>query len=324
MPHSHDAHIAALRQRVTEALAVLVPDGKPAELYDSARYCLTGGGKRIRPLLTLLSAEAFGVETDKALPAALALEIFHTFTLVHDDIMDHADSRRGTPTVHVVWGEDTAVLCGDYLLGMAYGQLSRLQSTRIGRVVQTFSDTVSRLCEGQALDKIFEERRDVSVADYLDMVDRKTGALLQAALEIGGLAGSADDEDLLALRRVGRELGRAFQIRDDLLDLVAKDTRWGKRIGGDLVEGKKTLLLLETLRIADDDERAWFARIVEGNGLPPEDIPEARERMERLGVLEMARAAIDRHSDAAVKELVALPGTVALEQLIRGMQARAH
>ncbi len=324
MPQSHDVHIAALRQRITEALAVLVPHGNPAELYDSARYCLTGGGKRIRPILTLLSAEAFGVDTDDALPAALALEIFHTFTLVHDDIMDHADSRRGRPTVHVVWGEDTAVLCGDYLLGLGYDQLSRLPSTRIRRVVRTFSDTVSRLCEGQALDKIFEERRDVSVEDYLDMVDRKTGALLQAALEIGGLTGSADDEDLLALRRVGRELGRAFQIRDDLLDLVARDTRWGKRIGGDLVEGKKTLLLLETLRIANNDEHAWFSRIIEDNGLPPEDIPEARDRMERLGVLEMARAAIDRHSDAAVEELVALPETDALEQLIRGMQARAH
>lgn len=324
MPHPHDAHIATLRQRVTEALAVLVPHGDPAELYDSARYCLTGGGKRFRPILTLLAAEVFGVDTDDALPAALALEIFHTFTLVHDDIMDHADSRRGRPTVHIVWGEDTAVLCGDYLLGLAYDQLSRLPATRIRRVVRTFSDTVSRLCEGQALDKIFEERRDVSVEDYLDMVDRKTGALLQAALEIGGLTGNADDEDLLALRRVGRELGRAFQIRDDLLDLVARDARWGKRIGGDLVEGKKTLLLLEALRIAENDEHAWFARIVEDNGLPPEDIPEARDRMERLGVLETARAAIDRHSDAAVEALAALPETDALEQIIRGMQARAH
>lgn len=320
-------HVGRLRALVNEALPALVSPKEPASLYEPVRYVLEGEGKRLRPVLLLLAAEVFGVEAERALPAALAVEVFHNFTLVHDDIVDHADARRGRPTVHVVWNADTAILCGDYLMGLSYELLARTETPRLPQLMQVFSEMMTRLCEGQSLDKDFETREAVSVADYLHMIDSKTGALLRAVLELGGVVGGADDGQRAALRAIGEETGRAFQIQDDLLDLVAEDDRWGKTIGGDLMEGKKTLLLLEALERAQGDERAWFARIRHGHGLPAGEIEEARARMQRLGVLDEARAAVFRHTAAALGHLEALPQNAAVDTirwLIQQMQARMH
>ena len=320
-------HVDRLRSLIDEALETLVPEEKPAGLYDPVRYVLAGQGKRFRPLLLLLAAEAFGADAQRALPAALAVEVFHNFTLVHDDIMDNAKERRGRPTVHVVWEEDTAILCGDYLMGLSYELLARVETTQLAEMMRVYASMVARLCEGQTLDKSFETRDDVTVADYIHMIDCKTGALLQASLELGGLIGGATDAQRILLQTVGREAGRAFQIQDDLLDLVAADARWGKQIGGDLIEGKKTLLLLEALERAEGAEYAWFARILHEDGLPAHEVEEARSRMERLGVLDAAREAVLRHSTTALDQLEALPRQEAIETLgwlIRRMQARMH
>ena len=322
-----EAHVERLRALVNEALPEVAAEAEPAALYAPVRYVLAGEGKRLRPVLLLLVAEAYGAASEDALPAALAVEAFHNFTLVHDDIMDHADTRRGRPTTHVRWDESTAILAGDLLLGRAYELLSRTEGVPLRRLLPPFHRMMTRLCEGQARDKAFETRADVSVADYLRMIEDKTGALLELVFVLGGLIGQAGGADVEALRAAGGHLGRAFQIQDDLLDLTAEDTRWGKQIGGDLVEGKKTLLLLRALEQSEGAERAWFARIVEGGGLPPAEVAEARDRMRRLGVLQEAEAAVKRHSRAALKQLSVLPDGPAARttrRLIQRMQARGH
>jgi geranylgeranyl diphosphate synthase, type II len=320
-------HLEGLRQRVEDGLRGLEVPPEPAALYDPVRYALAGEGKRLRPALVLLAAEACGGDPEDALPAALSTEVFHTFTLVHDDIMDAASERRGRPAVHVAYGDATAILAGDYLMGLAYDLLARTPTDDLAGLVRTFHVMVARVCEGQALDGAFEARDAVSVEEYLDMIGRKTGALLVCALELGGRAVGADDEALETLCEGGHALGRAFQIQDDLLDLTADDAGWGKAVGGDLVQGKKTLLLLRALERAEGEEHAWFQRITTGGGLPPAEVPEARARMERLGVLAEAAEAVRRHSEAAAHAFERLPDTEArdtLAWLARQLAARVR
>ena len=323
------AYVRSLTGRVEAELQTLLLPDEPAELYEPVRYVLAGGGKRIRPALVLLAAEAFGGEEAlvRVMPAALAVEVFHNFTLVHDDIMDHADERRGRPAVHVRWDEPTAILSGDLMMGLSYDLLAQVETGRTAEVIRIFHRMVTRLCEGQALDMAFEQRTDVSVVAYIDMIERKTAALLEAALDIGALIGGADEDARANLRRVGRDLGRAFQIQDDLLDLTADDAKWGKTIGGDLLEGKKTFLLLRALECAEGEERAWFARIVEENGVAPEAVQEAHSRMEVLGVLEDARGVVERHYRAGLAGLDALPpgpAASALRGVVEGLMQRGR
>lgn len=342
-----EARVQRLRERVNDALAELEPQEEPALLYDPVRYVLDGDGKRLRPVLLLLVAEAFGAETDDALPAALAVEVFHNFTLVHDDVMDHAEERRGRPAVHRQWDTGTALLAGDLLLVRAYELLAEAAAasdTDLAVLMRPFRRMARRLCEGQALDKTFETQAAVSVEEYLEMIDGKTGALLGATFELGGRCGAAGPGRAEALREAGAALGRAFQIQDDLLDLTADPERWGKPVGGDLREGKKTFLLLRAReRAAENDDgeaRAFFERAAEGR-LAPDEIGEARDWMGQLGVLSDARRAVARHTEAARAHLGrALPGEEddraeedpseddpaagTLHWLIGKMQARLH
>lgn len=321
------AHVETLRAQVNDALGSLVPDEDPALLYAPARYVLEGEGKRVRPVLLLLAAEAFGTAPSAAMPAALAAEVFHNFTLVHDDIMDHADARRGRPTVHQQWDPETAILTGDYLMARSYRLLCEVDTDQLPALLATYHTMVERLCKGQALDKAFETQHGVSVEQYLRMIDCKTGALLEAVLDMGGILGGAGADARAALQTIGRQMGRAFQIQDDLLDLTADSDRWGKAVGGDLVEGKKTFLLLRALEQAEGEEHAWFSRILDEGGLPPARIDEARTRMARLGVFDEARAAVRTHSDAARDQIDRLPehrAVDALRWLIDKMEGRMH
>ncbi|PSR02946.1 MAG: polyprenyl synthetase family protein [Bacteroidetes bacterium QS_8_68_28] len=320
-----------LRERVNNALAELELREEPALLYDPVRYVLGGDGKRLRPVLLLLAAEVFGAETEDALPAALAVEAFHNFTLVHDDVMDHAEERRGRPAVHRRWDTGTALLAGDLLLVRAYDLLAEAAAgaeTDLAALMRPFRRMARRLCEGQALDKTFETREAVSVEEYLDMIDGKTGALLSATLELGGLCGDTAPARAEALRNAGAALGRAFQIQDDLLDLTADSERWGKPVGGDLREGKKTFLLVRAReRAAEDDAedaRALFERAAE-SGLASGEIDEARRRMARLGVLSDARRAVARYTEAATAHLDrALPSETGDPEDGRAEDARAR
>lgn len=327
MDTSNAEHVKRFAELVNESLPVLVNQKEPVELYEPVRYVLEGGGKRFRPVLLLLAAECYGADAEQALPAALAVEVFHNFTLVHDDIMDHADERRRRPTVHVKWDESTAILCGDLLMALSYDLLARLSTNRLSDILHVYYEMVAELCEGQALDKSFETRDTVSLDEYLSMIDRKTGALLRASLQMGGLIGQASDAALADLRTIGIHLGRAFQIQDDLLDLIASDERWGKTVGGDLIEGKKAFLLLSALEKAGGQEREWFQEIIAKRGLSSELVGEARERMERLGVLDHAREAVVYHTGAALQcidELPEVPARETLRWLVCRMQERLH
>jgi geranylgeranyl diphosphate synthase type II len=304
-----------------------VADREPAVLYDPVQYVLEGGGKRVRPTLLLLVAEAYGTAVTTALPAALAVEVFHNFTLVHDDIMDEADERRGRPTVHTKWDVGTAILVGDIMMGLSYELLGEVDAAADDALYDVYHPMVEQLCAGQALDASFEGASSVSVDAYLEMIDGKTAALLRTAIELGALIGGAPPDERAELREAGGLVGRAFQIQDDLLDLTAEGDEWGKAVGGDLVVGKKTYLTLRALERAEGDEYDWFARLITDGGLPPEDVPEARSRMERLGVFADARDAVETYSDRAREHLRVLPegpAATALHWLIDQMEARSH
>ncbi|NNE34415.1 MAG: polyprenyl synthetase family protein, partial [Rhodothermales bacterium] len=239
-----------LVDRIEADLAELRADlgaRKPTELYDPVGYVLESRGKRLRPLLVHLVSRSLGASYETASPVAQGVEVFHAFTLVHDDVMDNAATRRGRQTVHTKWDLSTAILAGDLLLGLSYELVSRVPHELLPRVMSTFGVMVARLCEGQTADMTFEKRGDVALDEYLRMIDRKTGALLECCFCLGGILGGGSDEVVAALGEAGIELGRAFQIQDDLLDLVATDPKWGKKIGGDLIEGKKAYLLLAAL-----------------------------------------------------------------------------
>ena len=311
---------------IADGLATLNVPERPESLYDPVRYILSSGGKRIRPLLVLLTAEAFGGPPARsaALPAALAVEVFHNFTLVHDDIMDHAATRRGRATVHTRWSEPVAILSGDVMMGLSYDLLTRAAADA-GELLAPYHTMVRRLCEGQALDLAFETRDAVSVEDYLAMIDGKTGALLELALDVGALVGGASEANRASLRTAGHALGRAFQIQDDLLDLTASSPGWGKTIGGDLIEGKKTYLLLRALERAEGAQRAWFERAL--GGLDAAAVPEARDRMERLGVIAEASDAVDLYTREGADALGVVPDTPAgqaLRELALGLAARGR
>ncbi|MFB6231095.1 MAG: polyprenyl synthetase family protein [Salinibacter sp.] len=311
----HADRVAALRDRIDDALPSLVEDRAPSSLYESIHHVLQAGGKRVRPVVLLLTARAYGARVERVLPAALAVEVFHNFTLVHDDLMDDDDERRGRPTVHVKWTEGTAILAGDLMLGLSYELLGQVEGTDSDALYDVFHPMVRKLCAGQALDAAFESEDAVSVAAYLDMIDQKTGALLSAAFELGGVIGGAPAPAQERLRAAGQLVGRAFQIQDDLLDLTAQNEEWGRAVGGDLVRGKKTYLTLRALEQADGPEYDWFARLVTNEGLPPDDVPEARDRMADLGVFEEARERVASYTEQAHEHLQTLPETPPAETL---------
>lgn len=325
---AHSERLDELTRRIDAELGDLVSeDRQPAILYEPVRYVLSSGGKRVRPLFVLLSADAFGVSVENAMPAALSVEVFHNFTLVHDDIMDRSLERRGRPTVHERWDESTALLTGDLLLGETYHLLTDPPERRLPSLVDLFHETMEKLCEGQALDKAFETRAEVAVDEYLDMIERKTGALFQTALELGPLLGGVGTEARQAMRRVGFHAGRAFQIQDDLLDLTATDGGWGKSIGEDLEEGKKTYLLIRALDTAEGDMYRWFRSIVDRGGLPVEEIPEARRRLEQLGIIEQTREMVIAHYREALDQLMNVsshPSVDILTDMIRSMRSRVR
>lgn len=325
------AGLAAIKAEVDAALAALDLPAEPASLYDPVRYALAGGGKRVRAALVRLAAQAFGGPdaARRARPAALAVEVFHTFTLVHDDLMDGSATRRGRASVHVRYDDATAILAGDLLMGLAYRLIDRSELDRPAELRTRFHAMVARLCEGQALDMAFETRADVTPDDYLRMIDGKTGALLELALEAGALVGGADAAAVEALGCAGRDAGRAFQIQDDLLDLTATDPGWGKPLGQDLVEGKRTALLLGALARssspeAEPDDTAFFHGVL--GGLDPAQVDEARDRMRRLGVLDAAARDVEAHARASAEALAVLPDTPAadaLRRLVLGLAGRS-
>ena len=228
---------------------------EPELLYAPIGYSLSGGGKRIRPMLVLLCCGLFSEEVQQALPAAAAVEIFHNFTLLHDDIMDNAAVRRGKPSVYAKWGRNVAILSGDAMLIYAYRLLSECPPHLLPRILKTFDDMALEVCEGQQYDMDFEMRRKVSVVEYMNMIELKTSVLLGGAAMIGATLGEASEEDCRKIYRYALELGLAFQLQDDLLDSYGTEEELGKKIGGDILEGKKTCLMLHAMSRAVEEDR---------------------------------------------------------------------
>ena len=236
---------------INKEIAALDWSKEPKGLYEPIAYALATGGKRLRPTLTLIAAETIingglinGEAINQALPAALALEIFHNFTLLHDDVMDHAQVRRGRETVHVKWNDNTAILSGDQMLIEAYKQLSNVPADKLPQVLKWFNEMATGVCEGQQYDVDFEHMSQVSIDDYMQMIEKKTSVLLAYAMQIGGYIAGADETQLQALYQYGLHIGLAFQIQDDILDVYGDPKTFGKAIGGDICCNKKTILLL--------------------------------------------------------------------------------
>lgn len=228
---------------------------EPKNLYTPIDYILQLGGKRIRPVLTLMAADIFSNNYKKALPAALAVEVFHNFTLIHDDIMDEAPLRRGKETVHQKWNLNTGILSGDAMLILAYQYFENYEPKTFQKLAQLFSKTALEVCDGQQLDIDFETRNDVTIPEYIKMISLKTSVLVAAALKMGAIVAEANEEQANNLYSYGLNLGIAFQLQDDYLDTFGNPETFGKQVGGDIIENKKTYLYLKALELANKEDR---------------------------------------------------------------------
>ncbi len=235
----------------------------PVELYEPVNYILALGGKRLRPLLVLMGCELFNSRLQKALPAAFAVEVFHNFTLLHDDIMDAAPLRRGKPTVHHKYGINTGILSGDVMLIVAYQYLTHIKpNNKVVKLLRIFNKMAQEVCDGQQLDMNFENRNDVTISEYIQMIELKTSVLVAAAFQMGALIGGATDIEAEHLYAFGRNVGIAFQIQDDILDTFGDPEKFGKKVGGDIVQNKKTYLVLKSYEIANATQKTNLEKLM--------------------------------------------------------------
>ncbi len=290
----------AIETALSQIEYATAPDG----LYAPVRYELSLGGKRVRPLLTLLAAEMFCGDYQRAMNPAIGLEVFHNFTLLHDDVMDNADVRRGKPTVHKVWDENTAILSGDAMEIIAFRQIARTAAPHTAEVIDLFIKTALGICEGQQYDMEFETRDDVTEAEYIEMIRLKTAILLGGALKIGALVGDASEADADRLYRFGESLGLAFQLQDDWLDVYGDPARFGKNIGGDILNNKKTFMLINAQRLAQGGDAEELDRWLSAAYYDPaEKIAAVTDLYTRLGVGELCLQQVDRYSRMAMDAL---------------------
>ena len=310
--------VAELTEKVTTALEQLPYDRQPQGLYAPIRYVLSLGGKRIRPVLMLMAYNMYREDVDRIMPVALGLEVYHNFTLLHDDLMDRADVRRGKPCVHKVWNDNTAILSGDNMLVMAYQMMSRCPSSALPSVISIFTETALQIDEGQQYDMEFEQRTDVTECEYLEMIRLKTSVLLACALQIGALLGGASEADAQALYAYGEKVGLAFQLQDDYLDVYGDFETFGKAIGGDILCNKKTFMLINALAHAPEHLRSelqgWLAATEYD---PAEKIEAVRHIYTQVGVDQMAKEQISFYIAQAEDALHALPIAEERKEILR-------
>ena len=289
------------KEIIDERLNSVIEKNNPEGIYEPLIYILSGGGKRIRPVLLMFSCEAAGGNYLDAIDAAVSVEMLHNFTLIHDDIMDNADKRRGKETIHKKWNRDVAILSGDALLGLAYNTLLKTRSANIQKITQAFTEGIIEVCEGQGFDKEFEIKGDVKLEDYLMMINKKTSQLLVSCARIGALIGNADENTINNLVNYAEHIGLAFQIQDDLLDITADETKFGKKIGGDLREGKKTYLLLKALNVVNEQkDKNILESIITNKGLKKEEeILKVKAIYKKYGVINSALCEIEKYTSKA-------------------------
>ncbi len=299
---------------------------QPRSLYDPIHYIMTLGGKRMRPLLTLLSYQLYRDDPSSVVPYAVAVEAFHNFTLVHDDIMDKAPLRRGKATVHEKWNVNTAILSGDVMLVKVYEQFLSLEPTKLRRVLALFNACAAGVCEGQQWDMEFETLSRVSEAQYLEMIRLKTAVLLGFSLELGAVLAEAPEREQLILRQLGIDLGIAFQLKDDLLDVYGDKRMFGKQQGGDIISNKKTFLLIHALRRAKGKTKTELSRWLSAKKFDNKKKVKAVTAIyDSLGIESLTEAAIKAYLDkvdASMEQLGSSQKTAALRGLINGLSGR--
>lgn len=291
------------KSKIDSRLLKVFQNREPKSLYKPASYLISGAGKRLRPLLVLLTAKSVGGKFNVAYNAAVAVELLHNFTLVHDDIMDNADKRRGRLTLHKKYNESTAILVGDSLLSVAYEYLLKDCNSNSKDILNSFTTGLVEVCEGQGLDTEFELRRNVSLDEYLLMIEMKTASMIKMCCKIGSTLGGGCKEEIKGITSYGFNLGIAFQIQDDLLDITADEEKFGKRIGGDLIEGKKTYLFIKALEKAKSEDRKALLKIIDNKGIRINQVDKYKTLYEKLNVIDDAKKLINYYTKRALKSL---------------------
>ena len=295
--HSFEQLAAAFKQKFD----VKHFPAEPASLYESCDYFLSLGGKRVRPVMCLMGNELFDEINADAWHVAAAIELFHNFTLIHDDIMDAAPLRRGMQTVHTKYGNNTALLGGDVMLVVAYDYLNKISNTYLHRIITLFNRTAREVCEGQQIDMDFEKKEHVSLAEYLRMIELKTSVLLAASLQMGAVLGGASEGNRLHLYEFGKNLGIAFQVQDDYLDAFGDPGKFGKDTGGDIRQNKKTFLLIHALESANDMQKNELMQLMQNN--PADKVQRVLEIFKACNVDEWAWQLKQQYLDKALQHL---------------------
>jgi geranylgeranyl diphosphate synthase type II len=306
-----------LQAIISNAVDNLTFPEHPAELYEPINYILSLGGKRMRPALLLMACDLFGGDINAALPPALAIEVFHNFTLMHDDIMDNAPLRRGQVTVHEKWNNNVGILSGDVMLVQGYKLMMQVEDRLLRPILDIFNTTAVGVCEGQQLDMDFEQRDNVGIDEYLEMIRLKTAVVLGGALKIGALIGGADVKDADLLSSFGEHLGIAFQLQDDILDVYGDPEKFGKQVGGDIISNKKTYLLIKALELANNQHKTSLDKWV---GLKQFDNAEKVVAVtaiyNSLNIRQYAEEAMQQHTDKAFEALDAINLPAAQKQYL--------
>ncbi|MDX9769368.1 MAG: polyprenyl synthetase family protein [Tenuifilaceae bacterium] len=284
-------------------LNLSIPE-EPKRLYEPIRYTLASGGKRIRPVLVLAACNMYSNSVDKALYPAIAIELFHNFTLIHDDIMDKAPIRRNQPTVFAKWGSDIAILSGDALNILAYQLLAKSDKEILSQVINTFNKIALGVCDGQQYDMDFETAQYITQEEYLNMIELKTSVLLKGALQIGGIVAGAPQSDIIKLGEFGLNLGLAFQLQDDLLDAFGNSSTFGKKIGGDIVANKKTFLTIKAFSLAKGKSLELLSSYFKAEGVDPlQKVQEVLKIYNEVGIKEITEEKINEYFENALSAL---------------------
>ena len=310
--------IEQLQYLVNKAIADTKYTEQPAELYEPISYLMQLGGKRIRPVLVLIATEMFDGNVLKALDAAIGIELFHNFTLMHDDIMDKAPLRRGKPTVHAKWNESAAILSGDVMFVEAYKLMIKVDDTILREVLAIFSDTASGVCQGQQADMNFEKRDDVSLPEYLEMIRQKTAVLLAGSMQIGALIGGAVPDQANLLYEFGQNLGLAFQLQDDILDVYGNPEKFGKQVGGDILSNKKTFMLIKAKELATGNTRTELDQWLNRSDDPFAKIEAITSVYNLLEVRKLAEVEMEEYVNKALRALDLISVDRAKKDLLRG------
>lgn len=296
-----------LLEKINSHVAELQFTRTPQGLYDPVTYVLSMGGKRIRPVLMLMAYNLYQEDVSRIFAPATGIEVYHNYTLLHDDLMDRADRRRGKETVHKVWNDNTAILSGDAMLVLAYQFMAQCPVEHLKEVMDLFSLTALEICEGQQLDMEFERRKDVKAEEYLEMIRLKTSVLLAVSLKIGALLGGASSEDADSLYDFGMNLGVAFQLKDDLLDVYGDAAVFGKNIGGDILCNKKTYMLIKAFEHADDNQLSQLNAWMDADAFnPAEKIAAVTDLYNQIGVKELCEKKMAEYCECAIKNLDAV------------------